>query len=242
MKEWFKARNLWGSVIDGLSDEDAGRLAKALWKYTMTGEKTELSGMLGGVFLMITATLEADEAESKKLSEKRAIAGSSGGNQRVANQANEANEANEAIASNDNDEANEASEAIADIKNKNKNKSKNIDKEIDKREIKEREPQKRFTPPTIEDVAEYCKSRNNGIDPERFVAFYESKGWKVGNQPMKDWKACVITWEKRDKKQAPVKTVVAQQYEQRDYGGTQAELMAEQDREMEEYMRREKSG
>ena len=55
----------------------------------------------------------------------------------------------------------------------------------------------RFVPPTMEDVAAYCKERENGIDPEEFIAFYESKGWKVGRAPMKNWKSAVITWEKK---------------------------------------------
>lgn len=55
--------------------------------------------------------------------------------------------------------------------------------------------------PTVEEVAAYCRERGNSVDPERFVDFYASKGWKVGNQPMKDWKACVRTWEKREDKQ-----------------------------------------
>lgn len=55
---------------------------------------------------------------------------------------------------------------------------------------------KRFVKPTVEEVSEYCAERQNDIDPEEFVDFYESKGWKVGREPMKDWKACVRTWEK----------------------------------------------
>lgn len=55
---------------------------------------------------------------------------------------------------------------------------------------------KRFVKPTVEEVSEYCTERQNDIDPEEFVDFYESKGWKVGREPMKDWKACVRTWEK----------------------------------------------
>lgn len=61
----------------------------------------------------------------------------------------------------------------------------------------------RFVRPTVEEVAEYCESRGNNIDPEAFVAFYDSKGWKVGSAPMKDWRAAVITWEKRHKEEAP---------------------------------------
>ena len=54
--------------------------------------------------------------------------------------------------------------------------------------------------PTVEEVAAYCRERGNSVDAERFVDFYASKGWKVGNQPMKDWKACVRTWERREDK------------------------------------------
>lgn len=55
-----------------------------------------------------------------------------------------------------------------------------------------------FYPPSIEDVAAYCAERQNRIDPERFIDFYTAKGWMVGKNKMKDWKACIRTWEKRD--------------------------------------------
>lgn len=58
----------------------------------------------------------------------------------------------------------------------------------------------RFIPPTVEEVRAYCQERKNRVDPERFVAFYESKGWMVGKNKMKDWKAAVITWEKGDRR------------------------------------------
>lgn len=54
----------------------------------------------------------------------------------------------------------------------------------------------RFIKPTLEEVKEYCEERNNGIDAEMFINFYESKGWMVGKNKMKDWKACIRTWEK----------------------------------------------
>ena len=56
---------------------------------------------------------------------------------------------------------------------------------------------KRFAAPSVEEVRAYCNERNNGIDADEFVDFYTAKGWKIGNQPMKDWKAAVRTWEKR---------------------------------------------
>ncbi len=54
----------------------------------------------------------------------------------------------------------------------------------------------RFAPPTLEEVKEYCKERGNGVDAQRFVDFYEMKGWMVGKNKMKDWKAAVRTWER----------------------------------------------
>lgn len=62
------------------------------------------------------------------------------------------------------------------------------------------EARERAHRPTVEEVAAYCRERGNSVDAERFVDFYASKGWKVGNQPMKDWKACVRTWERREDK------------------------------------------
>lgn len=59
---------------------------------------------------------------------------------------------------------------------------------------------KRFVPPTVDDVKAYCKERKNNIDPEQFIDFYASKDWMVGKNKMKDWKAAVRTWERREKK------------------------------------------
>jgi len=64
---------------------------------------------------------------------------------------------------------------------------------------------KKFKKPTIDEVRAYCLERNNKVDPEQFVDFYTSKGWKVGKEPMKDWKAAVRTWEKRDERSSPEK-------------------------------------
>lgn len=63
---------------------------------------------------------------------------------------------------------------------------------------KEETKRKRFVPPTVEEVRAYCAERKNNVDAERFVDFYESKGWMVGKDKMKDWKASVRTWEKRE--------------------------------------------
>ena len=70
------------------------------------------------------------------------------------------------------------------------------DKELDKDNINNKQNRKRFVPPTIEEVQAYCFERNNNVDAERFIDYYTSNGWKVGKNPMKDWKSAVRTWEK----------------------------------------------
>lgn len=64
---------------------------------------------------------------------------------------------------------------------------------------------KYFTIPTISEVENYCIERKNNIEAESFINFYDSKGWMVGKNKMKDWRACVRTWEMREKKK-PMKT------------------------------------
>ena len=55
---------------------------------------------------------------------------------------------------------------------------------------------KRFVKPKVDEIEAYCKERNNSVDAQQFFDYYESKGWKVGKSPMKDWKASVRTWER----------------------------------------------
>ena len=88
-----------------------------------------------------------------------------------------------------------------DIRNINIERKTNIERNI---KVKEK---RNFVPPSVEEVASYCFERHNSVDPESFVNFYASKGWMVGKNKMKDWKAAVITWEKREKSTAiPKKT------------------------------------
>ena len=83
--------------------------------------------------------------------------------------------------------------------NPRKKKEKEIEREIE-REIGASAPRTRFTPPSVDEVKAYCEERNNAIDPQRFVDYYTANGWVQGKgKPIKDWKACVRTWEQRNK-------------------------------------------
>lgn len=84
---------------------------------------------------------------------------------------------------------------------------------------------KKFSPPSLDEVREYCSSRNNNVNPERWFDFYTSKGWMVGSNKMKDWKAAVRTWEKEDNKK-PERTQEESGEEYERYIQEQRELRA----------------
>lgn len=81
------------------------------------------------------------------------------------------------------------------------------DKDSKKDSVRE-EKTKRFYPPTIDEVKQYCEERKNNIDPMAFIDFYSSKGWMIGKNRMKDWKAAVRTWERKRKEQSKAESSV----------------------------------
>ena len=79
---------------------------------------------------------------------------------------------------------------------------------------------KRFAPPTVDEVKAYATEKGYSVfDADRFIAYYESNGWKVGRNPMKDWRAAVRGWASRDNepRQIAPKDNPAHNYEQREY-------------------------
>ncbi len=83
------------------------------------------------------------------------------------------------------------------LEKKKKRNTTEIEKEI---VIKaDKPPQTRFSPPSVDEVKAYCQEKGYRIDPEHFVDFYQSNGWRVGKNPMRDWKAAVRNWAKNEK-------------------------------------------
>lgn len=82
---------------------------------------------------------------------------------------------------------------------------KEIDKEIeiDKEKIIKEKTQKRFSKPSLSEISEYCNERQNNVNPEEFFDYYEANGWKVGKNPMKDWKSAVRYWEQKSRNASP---------------------------------------
>ena len=158
-------------ILDKLSDEQAGKLFKAIKFYQKTKKTPDLDLMLDLVFTPFLNQFIRDDENYEKTCEARRVAGGKGGKQKVANASkSKQNVANLA-------DSDSKSDSDSDSKNKKDSKNKN------------------FTPPTLEEVKNYCQERNNTVNPEKWISHYQSNGWKVGKNQMKDWKAGVRTWE-----------------------------------------------
>lgn len=96
-----------------------------------------------------------------------------------------------------------------------------IEEKKEIKNIKKEEPKgskKKFEPPSVEEVRDYCQSRKgNTVDAQAFVDFYTSKGWMVGKNHMKDWKAAVRTWERSGRSDSGGKVNQFNQFQQNDY-------------------------
>lgn len=98
--------------------------------------------------------------------------------------------------------------------NNNDNKENNFNKDNNNKSS-------RFAPPSLDEVREYCLERHNKVNPERFINFYEAKGWMVGKNKMKDWKAAVRTWEQRDETRPQGNQKQSKDYSQRAYSDSE---------------------
>lgn len=154
-----------------MDTEDRVKFYEAIMVYGFYGEEPELSGMVKTVFTAIKPVIE----RSRQMRES----GRKGGRPRKT-------------------EETVKTPFFSPLLTERKGKEKEKDMEMEKDMDKERKKGTRFAPPTIEDVTAYCFERGNNVDPQRFIDFYQSKGWKIGNASMKDWKAAVRTWEQRD--------------------------------------------
>ena len=160
-------------AIKVLPKKEQTAVLLALCAYALDKEEPNLTGTAGAIFTLIRPTLDSGW--------KKAIGGTRG----------TPHKDSEKIAERcDKDTANE--------KEGEKEKEGEIEIENECYTPKPPKGSKRFSPPSFDDVKSYCQERENGVDPQAFVDWYTSNGWKVGKNTMKDWKAAVRTWERRD--------------------------------------------
>ena len=174
-REYFCAYHSYIKQCKGLSDGELGRLFRALLEYSASGKVPELNGRESVAFDFMSANIDRD-AESYKDTCNRNRENISKRYERI--------------------RANTTVYETYQEKEEEKEKEELLKKDISNEISKKSTHQKKFVPPTVEEVAAYCLERKNKVDAAYFVDHYTSNGWKVGKQNMKDWKAAVRTWEK----------------------------------------------
>jgi len=185
MKKSCVIYDSWGTLIQNLPDEAAGILMKMVLQYAFYGfTNPSVDESINAMFAMIKDKLDEDAEAYEKEIQRRSEAGKKGMARRWNNKT--ITDDNTVITDDNTVKQNITNITVSD----------SVSVSVSDKDIKDK--RKTFVKPTVEEVKAYCKERNNKVDPYQFVDFYESKGWKVGNQPMKDWKAAVRTWEKRD--------------------------------------------
>ena len=192
-REFFKCFHDYRKKCEKLSDQEVGRLFRALMEYSEHGTAPELTGRESIAFDFIAEDIARDRAAYEQKCLTNAENGAKGGKRTQANATER--KRTEAKTS--------ETDKIKDIR----------DKTI--RKTDSNESAKRFHPPTVEEVRSYCTDRGNNVDPQTFVDFYEAKGWMVGSNHMKDWRACVRTWEKNRVDRGRGKQNPALKYEQK---------------------------
>ena len=215
--KYLKVWTSFNEILRNLQDDEIGRLFMMMLRYTETGE--EPTDFVGNErFIWPVAKRDIDLAEKKNETNRKN--GSKGGRPRSDENQDEATESDE--------EPEETEEEPNKTENNPTEPTNNPKvKESKEKESKEKEHKRIFTPPTLEEVAAYCKERGNGIDPQYFMDYQMARDWVLSNgKKMQDWRATIRTWEKNGYNRAsPGKVVAAQQYGQRDYAGEQEDAM-----------------
>nr|WP_314992077.1 DUF6291 domain-containing protein [uncultured Capnocytophaga sp.] len=222
-KETFLFYADWLNVIRDLPSEVQLEVYQAIAEYAIYGNLIELKPLAKVAFGFVKQTIDRDTQKYISISEKRSEAGKKGGRRLKDNELEESNEKQKKqllsekskksnCPLNDNDNVNDndisflekkkqkSDVAVSDLENEN---SESPIETLQTPKEQSGGGRKRFTIPTPEEVQAYCDKRKNGISGQQFCDFYSSKGWKIGKEPMKDWKAAVRTWEMRRKDQSP---------------------------------------
>ena len=187
-------------AIDDLEDADKLACYNAIFKYALNGEEPTEKGIVSTVFKLVRPLIDKNNESYKN--------GLKGGRPKTEQEPND----------------NPTETQPKPNNNPNEDEDVDVNENVDKKERAAKRPT--FVRPTVEEVRAYCQERKNSVDAEAFIDFYASKGWKVGNQTMKDWKAAVRTWEKRDKPQPKARQPSFSDQRTYDYDDLERRLLA----------------
>lgn len=180
-------KSFYDSIKEIEDDKTKAELYDAIMAYGIYGIEPELEGMAKALFVLVKPQIDANNNRLENAKK--------GGRKPKANQTETKTEPNQNQSETKLKPNANQTETEPEPKEKEKDKDKEKVKEKEK-EIDGRTSAPRFRKPTREEVAEYCQERGNHVDVDRFMDYYDSNGWKVGKNPMKDWKATIRTWEK----------------------------------------------
>lgn len=165
------------------SDAERGRIMTAMLIYSATGENPAFDGNERFIWPTIQAQIDRDVAAYQEKCSKNRANGAKGGrapkNQMVIP---------------------ETERFLEKPKKANTNTKTNTNRNTKSNNVGTDTPstRSRFSPPTVKEVRAYCAEKGYTLDADRFVDYYTSNGWKVGKNPMKDWKAAVRTWNGKE--------------------------------------------
>lgn len=205
-------------LFEPFSDEERGRLLTAMMAYCFRGEEPEFTGNERFIWPVLRRHFDLCEEKQRAQEEN----GKKGGRPPKKENPEKPEETQQ--------NPTKPNETQINPTKPNKTLQEQEQEHIQEQEHKERTVRAaRFTPPTVEEVKGYCQERKNTVDPQRFVDFYAAKGWKVGNQAMKDWRAAVRTWEGREGPRGqPIKADFQRRtYTADEYAGMYTDLTAE---------------
>ncbi len=172
-----------------LSLEEKGMLFEAIFLYAEGEEIPSLPPAAEMAFSFIKLRMDADADRYEKTCQARKEAGRLGGRPKANGLSEKQNKPKKANGFSDNQ--NEAKKPDNEY---------DLDNDLKENTLKSVK-EKRFAPPTQTEIEEYCREKGYSVDAERFVDFYESKGWYVGKNKMKDWKAAVRNWNRSQRQE-----------------------------------------
>ena len=168
--------------IELLTIEQRGMLLTAIFKYASGAEPDGMDDMTRMAFSFIKSDMDENAEKYQKTVNARRESGKKGGRPK----------------SSESDEKQKKQMLLDESKDKQKNPVYE-DEYVNVNDKDKKISIRRFTPPTLEEVQGYIQEQGYAVDAHRFIDFYSSKGWMVGKNKMKDWRAAIRGWASRDK-------------------------------------------
>lgn len=195
MRDSFVIFTEHGAIVDDLTDDQAGKVFKALIA-TQLDMEPEIEDQAARI---VYKTILSQVNRSHAMYDKKVASGKQGSSKRWESNSTDIAPYSTPIANDSTAIANDSTPIASDSKAYNPVPVPDIKETLTKVSVK------KFTPPTLQEIQDYVKERKSPVDAEKFFDFYESNGWMVGKNRMKDWKAAFRNWERSQRQETTAK-------------------------------------